>query len=134
VKKSNITTNHQEEKAMGTWGIEPWANDAAADWFADFFDGLEVDQKIDIALRYPDDHDKIRAACYILGALGRTYIWPGDLDKLDEHLQKGTDLLKGMLDPENHDSDFLELWEGDEEAIESVTCQINTLEQRLARR
>ena len=55
---------------MGAWDVEPWDNDGAADWFADFFADLKVDDLF-LALDDHDDCDAIRAACYVLQALGR---------------------------------------------------------------
>lgn len=56
---------------MGAWGHAAWDNDAAADWFGDVFEGLDLDSKIEAALRYDDhDDDKVRAAAYLLQVLG----------------------------------------------------------------
>lgn len=122
---------------MGAWGHKPWDNDTAADWFAGCFSGIDIDAKIDAAFKYRyDNYDEVRAACYILEVLGRTYVWPGKLDRLDDHLKKGLDLLRAMIDPENDESqmDFLELWGNDPEVIDSVKEQIKGLTQRLARK
>lgn len=113
---------------MGVWGSAPWDSDTAADWFSEFFEGVDVAQRIGDALQYDDDYDKIRAACYLLATLGRTYVWPGDLDRLDELLEQGIELLTEMLEP---DSEFLELWEDEPEVIEAVRAELAELEDRL---
>jgi len=116
---------------MGAWGTEPWSADGAADWFAGFFEGIDVDAKIASAFEYSDDYDVIRAACYLLHVLGRPGVWPGDLEKLDSHLAEGIALLTAMVDPNSEaGEDFLELWEEDPEVIASVQKQIRQLEKR----
>ncbi len=55
---------------MGAWGTSPWDNDDAADWFTDFFDGVDVDARIAAAFDDEDEHEQIRAACYMLNVLG----------------------------------------------------------------
>ncbi len=113
---------------MGAWGSNPWDSDGAADWFGEFFAGINVDARVDAAFEYDDDYDKIRAACYLLAVLGRGYIWPGDLERLDDHLERGIELLSEMLE---EDSDFRELCEDDPEMIEAVRGEIAALEARL---
>jgi hypothetical protein len=121
---------------MGTWGTNPWDSDDAADWFADALKGLKLDKKLDRALAGPEDdnYDAIRAAGYLLQVLGRAYIWPGDLDRLDEHIGKAIKLLETMIDPEAQDEDmeFLELWDNDPDIISSVNGQIDALKSLLA--
>lgn len=98
---------------MGTWGNGPWDSDDAADWCANAFEGMDIDAAMDDAFRYYDCWGKIRTACYILRVLGvSAYVWPGDLDRLDEHKKRGLELLQGMADP---DGEYLELWGGNEE-------------------
>jgi len=113
---------------MGAWGSNPWDSDGAADWFSEFFEGIDVDARIDAAFEYDDDYDQIRAACYLLAVLGRAYVWPGDLERLDDHLERGIELLSEMVEP---DSDFRELCEDDPEIIEAVRGEIAELEARL---
>ena len=115
--------------AMGAWGTSPWDSDDAADWFSDFFEGIDVDARIEAALEDDDEYGQIRAACYMLTVLGRTYIWPGDLEALDELLERGIQLLTSMLEPE---SEFRELWEDDEEVLESVANELAGLKERLS--
>ncbi|MEM6369752.1 MAG: DUF4259 domain-containing protein [Myxococcota bacterium] len=87
---------------MGTWGDEPWDNDAGADWFATFFRGIDVDERIEFALD-SDDFQEVRAACYVLAVLGRVYVWPGDFSRLARSLEKAIALLKSAEDEDYED-------------------------------
>ncbi|WP_416446917.1 hypothetical protein AB3K78_06360 [Leucobacter sp. HNU] len=113
---------------MGAWGVSPWDTDGAADWFAEVFAGLDIDAHIAEAFQYDDDYDRVRAACYLLAVLGRSTVWPGDLERLDAHLERGIELLTDMIEP---DSEFLELWEDEPEVVEAVRAEIAQLEARL---
>lgn len=120
---------------MGAWGTEPWDNDDAADWFGEVFDGIDIDSKITQALAYDyDNYDQVRAAAYLLDVLGVSYIWPGDLDKLDGHLERALQILTAMIDRESEDEemDFLELWDDDPDVIKSVEQQIRRLQMRFS--
>jgi len=114
---------------MGAWGASPWDSDGAADWFTEFFEGVDVDARIAAALEYDDEYDQIRAACYMLNTIGRIYVWPGDLEKLEELLGRGIELLAAMLES---DSEFRELYEEDDEVIEAVEKELADLKERLA--
>ena len=113
---------------MGAWGSAPWDTDGAADWFAEFFAGVDADERISQAFAADDDYDRIRAAAYLLAVLGRGYIWPGDLERLDELLERGIELLTEMLEP---DSEFRELWEDDPEVLAAVRAELAALQLRL---
>ncbi|GAA1323635.1 hypothetical protein ACFSWE_09445 [Leucobacter albus] len=113
---------------MGAWGSKPWESDGAADWFAEFFEGIDVDARIDAAFEYDDEYDQIRAAGYLLAVLGRPTVWPGDLERLDDHLERGIELLTEMIEP---DSDFRDLWEDDPDVVAAVRDEIAALEARL---
>ena len=114
--------------AMGAWGSAPWDTDGAADWFTEVFAGIDIDAHVDEAFQYDDDYDKIRAAGYLLAVLGRSMVWPGDLERLDDHLEQGIELLTEMVEP---GSDFRELWEDDADVIAAVRAEIAELEARL---
>ncbi len=117
---------------MGAWGYEPWANDAAGDWFDWFFDDLDVNARIRLVFNGNDNQDKIRAACFLLGALGRVYVWPGDLDELKELLDEGIARLQRMIDPNGPDRYYLESWGDPDELVTSVNEQIQELSARRA--
>jgi hypothetical protein len=68
---------------MGAWAKNPWDNDSAADWFGDMFDATGLAKYVEETLERDAEvhHESIRAAAYMLVALGRVYIWPiYDLD------------------------------------------------------
>lgn len=113
---------------MGAWGSAPWQTDGAADWFGDVFAGIDLDARIGEAFEYDDDYDRVRAACYLLAVLGRSTVWPGDLERLDDHLERGIELLTEMVEP---DSEFRELWEDDPDVIAAVRAEIAQLETLL---
>ena len=71
---------------MGAWGTAAWENDGAADWFGDTFDATGLARHVEETLNgdVDDACEEIRAAAYLLVALGRVYIWP--VDDLDRHL------------------------------------------------
>ena len=120
---------------MGAWGEQPWDNDTAADWFAGFFEGVDVDARIAASLANDDEDgcDEIRAACYILQTLGRVYVWPGDLDKLGEHLRAGIAHLESMIDPKHAAGQELrEMWGEESEVFASIRRQRDDLQTRLA--
>lgn len=72
---------------MGAWGIAPWDNDSAADWFGDLFDEIPLAAKVEETLNAdPKEYaEEIRAAAALLIMLGRTYMWP--VDDMDRHLE-----------------------------------------------
>lgn len=75
-------------------------------WFGEVLAGIDIDARIGEALRY-DDYDRVRAACYLLAVLGHSTVWPGDLERLDGHLERGVEVLTEMIEPE---SEFRKLW------------------------
>jgi hypothetical protein len=120
---------------MGAWGREAWNNDLAADWFHDFFKGVNANARIARAFKDQNDLCVIRAACFILGSLGRVYVWPGDLDGLGELLDQGIALLTRMAKPtadDLDDDDFLEYWDDDPEFRKGVRAQLAELRKRRA--
>jgi hypothetical protein len=117
---------------MGAWGVQPWDNDGAADWFAKFFAGLDIDA-LRAAFKYYDAWDEVRAACYVLQTLGRVYVWPVEHhDALKELLDKGIAHLDKMLHPPDPKWDFLELWGNKAEVVASVQWQLDELRARRA--
>lgn len=116
---------------MGAWDVEPWQNDAAADFFADFFRGIDFDNQIDAALNQTDDPDVIRAACFLLQKLGRVYVWAGDPSKLARHLDHAVLRLEAMLDF-NHPIgiEMRELWGETSEIFETIKGQIAEIQER----
>jgi hypothetical protein len=72
---------------MGAWGVAPWDNDSAADWFGDLFDEIPLAARVEETLNAdPEEYaEEIRAAAALLIMLGRTYMWP--VDDMDRHLE-----------------------------------------------
>lgn len=79
---------------MGAWGMAPWENDSAADWFGDVMakSGLPLMVEAALVLDPNEYHEEIRAAAYVLLSLGRVYVWP--VEKLDQHLQLAIQKLR----------------------------------------
>jgi len=116
---------------MGTWGDAPWDNDGAADWFHEFFEGVDVDARMNRALD-SEDYQIIRAACFLLEALGFIYVWPGDPGGLAGLLTKACGKLRKMVTPgddlhEEVSDDF-----GDDSAVfDGIRAQHTALQERL---
>lgn len=81
---------------MGTWGPAAWDNDSAADWFAEMFEKTKLSEYVEEALNQEpgESPEEIRAAAYVLVALGRNYIWP--VDDLDKHLALAIEKLEAI--------------------------------------
>jgi hypothetical protein len=96
---------------MGTWGHEPWANDQAADWYAELFEKTKLSDHIEQTLQsnISDNYDEIRAAAFVLVVLGRINIWP--IEVLNKHLNSAVEKLEGILNdktcPLNEDDDII---------------------------
>lgn len=113
---------------MGTWGYEAWDSDEAVDWFKSTFNDLNLDNRIEEALRYSDEYGRIRAVGYLLSVLAHSsYVWPGDPDLRTGHIQKALSYLREMIDPDS-DSDFLALWDSDPQIVAQVQSEIASLE------
>ena len=70
---------------MGSWGVKPYENDSAADWFGGLWDECPLPAKVEETLKLDleDYCEEIRAAAHVLLQLGHTYIWP--VDSIDRH-------------------------------------------------
>jgi hypothetical protein len=82
---------------MGAWGSAPWDNDLAADWFAELLGATRLARRIEKTLNHRDLEEyppEVRAAAYVLLALGRNYIWP--VDDLERHLALAIAKLEAM--------------------------------------
>ncbi|MCB2377399.1 DUF4259 domain-containing protein [Hymenobacter sp. BT635] len=65
------------------WGIQPWDNDRAADWFANLLDKSALPDRVRATLEVaetaePDEENAplLRAAAYCLVQFGHVYVWP----------------------------------------------------------
>lgn len=91
---------------MGAWGSNAWDNDDAADWFGDLFAATKLAQRVEKALKTKDVEEyagKIRAAAYVLVALGRVYVWP--VDDLERHLKLAIEKLTAISEFEDYQGD-----------------------------
>lgn len=120
---------------MGTWGIEPWANDDAADWYAGFWTAEDKPGYITSAILTAEPEDDegeletVRAASHLLAALGRVYIWP--IERIDEAraaVDRAIQLLTQAISPEDPYG-FLDLWDDDPEIKEAIEFEIGALKE-----
>ena len=90
---------------MGCWGVKPYEDDSAADWFGDLWDEFPVPAKIEetLNLDFEDSHEEIRAAAHILMQLGETYIWP--VDSIDRHCDLAARRLEEIMAMEEYSGD-----------------------------
>src|SRR6185295_9751279 len=107
---------------MGAWGVAPWDNDAAADWYGDMFDTTGLASHVERALdQDPEEsHEEIRAAAYLLVALGRVYVWP--VAALDRHLALAIAKLEAIK--------LLEIYQEVPDFIAAVNEEIAVLRSR----
>jgi len=110
---------------MGTWGIESWESDLAADWFAKMFEETKLDDFIEktLCLDSLDYYEEIRAASAILIGLGRKGIWP--FENLERHLKLAITKLEEILSLQ--DCPLNEC----EEIVQKVRDEIKELKLRL---
>jgi hypothetical protein len=108
---------------MGAWGTADWDNDGAADWFGDTFaaTGLAKHVEDTLNLNVNDNHEEIRAAAYLLVALGRVYIWP--VDDLDRHLALAISKLEAIRE--------MEIYQEVSGFVETIDAEIGVLKSRL---
>ena len=108
---------------MGAWGTAAWENDGAADWFGDTFEATGLARHAEGALNGDpeDDHQEIRAAAYLLVALGRAFIWP--VEDLDRHLALAISKLEAIRE--------LEIYQEVPEFVEAIGQEIEVLRSRL---
>ena len=105
---------------MGAWGEAAWDNDDAADWFGELFAATKLAQRVEKALKTKDVEEyaaKIRAAAYVLVALGRVYIWPPE--DLQRHLRLAIEKLEAVARTPD--------WEGEP----AIAAEIAELRSRL---
>lgn len=109
---------------MGTWGVKPFENDSAADWFGDLWDEFPVPSKVEETLKLDleENHEEIRAAVHLLIQLGETYIWP--VDSIDRHC----DLAARRLEEIKRMEDYSE-----EDFQEQLQKEIDILRSRISR-
>jgi Domain of unknown function (DUF4259) len=109
---------------MGAWGTAAWENDGAADWFGDLFEATKLASYVEKMLKKKDieeNHEEIRAAAYIVVALGQTFIWP--VDDLDRHLNLAIEKLEAIK--------ALEEYRESPESVVAIEEEVARLRSRL---
>lgn len=111
-------------------GRKTVGNDMAADWFIKFMKKVDIDYIMEQAESIIDsgNEDELRAISYVIGCLGKNYIWPVDLiTRLDIIKQK---LIKNLKEMIESNSEFLELWENTEAIKKEVEHEISLLKDK----
>lgn len=108
---------------MGVWGIEPWDNDTAADWYSSFFTGIDVEDRIIGGLE-DENPDRSRAAAYLLSVLGRPYVWPGDPARLGQLLDRAIGRMESLA----ADTEYLAGYEDGERLLISIANLVSELQ------
>lgn len=106
------------------WGTAAWDNDDAADWFADLFAATKLAQRVEKTLKKKNLDEyagQIRAAAYLLLALGRVYIWPQE--DLERHLRLAIEKLEAARE--------LEEYKEETDLIKCIDREIAELGSRL---
>jgi hypothetical protein len=108
---------------MSAWATAAWDNDGAADWFGDMFDATGLAKYVEEALErdVADYHEQVRAAAYMLVALGRVYVWP--IGDLDNHLALAISKLEEVK--------ALETYQEVPDLIKAINEEIAVLKSRL---
>lgn len=109
---------------MGWWGINPWDNDGAADWYGDLFEATKLDERVEETLKLDatTSHEEVRAAAALLLALGRTYVWP--IADLDRHLDLAANKLQEIINKG--------ILSESEELVEEVRHEVAELRSRIS--
>jgi hypothetical protein len=108
---------------MSAWGTSAWDNDAAADWFGEMFDATGLASYVEETLQrdVEENSDEIRAAAYLLVALGRVYIWP--VHDLDSHLTLAISKLEEIK--------AMDVYQEVPEFVKAIDEEIAILKSRL---
>lgn len=120
---------------MSAWGVAPWDNDYAADWFPSFFCEKSMSAASELVFNFDHrderQYHQIRALAFVMQSLCRPYVWP-ESDGVDpkELLERTTRILENMVNPELEDWTFLNMWPDEAAVVESVRFQISELQER----
>jgi len=114
----------REGVRMGDWGLYPWDNDLAADWFDHLFNQTSLAEKVGETLRKDvwNDWQEIRAAGFVLIHLGRIYIWP--IDRLEDDLAVAVTQFEAMRNMFSAD-------DPKDPYLEPITAELERLRARL---
>ena len=108
---------------MGAWAMAAWDNDGAADWYGDMFDATGLAKYVEETLQrdVEDSHEEVRAAAYMLVALGRVHMWP--IDDLDNHLALAISKLEEIK--------AIEIYQEVPDFVKAMDEEIAVLKSRL---
>lgn len=113
---------------MGDWGVKPWENDVAADWFMNMMETTGLAEYVEktISQELDDDDpgataDEIRAAVSVLVLLGHIHVWP--VDDWENHLILAISRLEEIF-PRDFNGG----------AEEQIRAEITVLKARLERK
>src|SRR2546423_1508969 len=108
---------------MGAWAVTAWDNDGAAVWFGALFDATGLAKYVEETLgRDVAAHqEEVRAAAYIVVALGRVYIWP--IHALDNPLTLAITKLEQIK--------ALEVYQDVPDLLKAIDEEIAQLKSRL---
>lgn len=115
---------------MGTWGEKVWETDEAADWFSTFIKKVDTKFVLDEAeesLKCDDNYETIRAIAYILGHLGKTYIWP--IDEMERLQRIKAEMIVYYQEMLEEESDYMALWENDETVKKELFKELELLKE-----
>ena len=109
---------------MGMFSEDPWGNDTAADWFDETMEVSRLPDLVERSLERDaaSDHEEIRAAAYVVIALGHPFVWPAD--RLNRHIALAADQLQRILD--------LDVYGTRPDFIMAIQAEIRTLRNRLS--
>jgi len=100
-----------------------WDNDGAADWFSDMFEATRLAKYVEETLQrdVAEYHEEVRAAAYMVVALGRVYIWP--IEDLDNHLALAIAKLEEIK--------ALEIYQEVPDFVKAIDEEVAVLKSRL---
>ena len=105
---------------MGAWGAGPLENDAAADWLHDLFEGTHFAERVADGLA-SQEPEEVRAAAWLIGALGRVYVWP--IDRIDADRAAARAALEKLL----ADEEWLSSWADRGEIEQALREQLDAI-------
>jgi len=121
---------------MGDWSPEPWGSGEVAHRFQRCWkikDVALIAEEIQGFDPKSERYDQVRAAAYLLEALGNPYIWPAVQQAALKRLPVGSiDILSRFIEPPDEDWGFLDMWASDPAVGASVREQIANLQALLA--
>jgi hypothetical protein len=104
---------------MGAWGLEPWDNDGAADFFGELWEGTPIVDRV-IAALDGEDSEAALAALWLCSEICRNYVWP--IQRLAETIEHAIAAANRLLAGED-DEGLLELYDDETATARVVQCR-----------